>query len=345
MNNGPSCARYLAIMSGFLIFAVSASLLLTGIPAPGKWLVAGIGMAGGATVFVGGCALNARSARYGKPWLVKASVTLTSDETRRGAVKTVSFKARTRCAGCDGTGRSGSSSCWRCWGSGLGKVGEHTRRIQVPAGAQDIDEFTVPNMGAPGGRQNPSGDLLLVLRISGGGREEPRQQHGRPAGEEGRDPRIRRPHDRSVSDDAFLVTVVGTPRPHSPGPETVAGARTAGPATTRNRQGDTEFALTSSGMVVRDKWPRPDGGARWKIRVDLRWDDIAHLGFDYGSHDSVVSLWAVSPHSDQRQHIVDARSFTRDQWDELGRGTSALTGGRLVLDLTKLDPSGTVRDS
>lgn len=348
MDNGPSCARYLAVVSGFLTFVFSVSLLLTDIPAPGKWLAAGLGMTCGATLFVGACVLNARSARYGKPWPVKASVTLTSDEARRGAVKTVSFKARTRCAVCDGTGRSGPSPCRRCRrcrGSGLGKVGQHTRRIQIPVGVQDESKLTVRSMGAPGGQQNPNGDLLLAVRISGGGREEPRQQHSRPTGDEGRDPRIRRPHDRSVSDDAFLVTVVGTSRPGSPGPQTAAGARTAGPVTTRNRQGDIEVALTSSGMVIRDKWPRPDGGARWKIRVNLRWDDIAHLGFDYGSHDSVVSLWAASPHSDQRQHIVDARSFTSDQWDELGRSTSALTGGRLAIDLTKLDHPGTVRDS
>lgn len=345
MDDGPSCARYLAVVSGFLTFLVSVSLLLTDIPAPGKWLAAGIGMAGGATVFVGASVLNARSARSGKPWLVKARVTLTSDEARQGAAKTVSFKARMLCAVCDGTGRSGPSPCRRCRGSGLGKVGQHTRRIQIPVGVQDNSELTVRSMGAPGGRQNPNGDLLLAVRISGGGREEPRQPHSRPTGDEGRDPRIRRPHDRSVSDDAFLVTVVGTPRPHSPGSETAAGARTAGPVTTRNRQGDTEFALTPSGMVVRDRWPRPDGGARWKIRVNLWWDDIAHLGFGYGSHDSVVSLWAASPHSDQRQHIVDARSFTRDQWDELGRSTSALTGGRLAIDLTQLDHPGTVRDS
>ncbi|MEU6420031.1 hypothetical protein [Streptomyces spiralis] len=137
---------------------------------------------------------------------------------------------------------------------------------------------------------------------------------------------------------------MATPR-RGPGPEPAAEARTVGPVTARNRQRDTEFALTSSGMVVRDKWPRPGGGARWKIRVNLRWDDIAGLGFDYGSHDSAVSLWAVSPHSDQRQHIVDARSFTPDQWDELGRSTAALTGGRLAIDLTKLDHPGTPRDS
>ncbi|MGV9351287.1 hypothetical protein ACWDSD_42575 [Streptomyces spiralis] len=147
-----------------------------------------------------------------------------------------------------------------------------------------------------------------------------------------------------MSDAAFLVTVVATPR-RGPGPEPAAEARTADLVTARNHQGETEFALTSSGMVVRDKWPRPGGGARWKIRVNLRWDDIAGLGFDYGSHDSVVSLWAVSPHSDQRQHIVDARSFTPDQWDELGRSTAALTGGRLAIDLTKLDHPGTPRDS
>ncbi|KOX32659.1 DnaJ C-terminal domain-containing protein [Streptomyces ardesiacus] len=345
MDNGPSGARYLAIVLGFLTFAFSASLLLTDVPNPGKWLGAGIGMAGGAAVFVGACILNARSARCGKPWLVKASVTLTSDEARQGALKAVSFKARVRCAVCDGTGRSGPSSCRKCRGSGLGKFGQHTRRIHIPAGVQDNSELTVRSMGAPGGRQNPNGDLLLAVRITGGGGKEPRRQHGKSAGEERRDPRIRRPHDRSVSDDAFLITVVGNPRPHRPGPEPADRVRPAGPATARNRQGDTEVALTSAGMVVRDKWPRPGGGARWRTRVDLRWDDIAGLGFDYGSHDSVVSLWAVSPHGEQRQHIVDARSFTRDQWDELGRSTSALTGGRLTIDLAKLDHPGTARDS
>ncbi|MBO1331051.1 hypothetical protein [Streptomyces sp. VRA16 Mangrove soil] len=114
-----------------------------------------------------------------------------------------------------------------------------------------------------------------------------------------------------MSDDAFLVTVVGTTHPHPLGPEPTDRDRTAGPATARNRQGD----------------------------------DIAGLGFDFGSHDSVLSLWAVSPHSGQRHHIMDARGFTRDQWDELGRCASALTGGRLTVDLARLDEPGTTRDS
>ncbi|GGJ80408.1 hypothetical protein GCM10011583_09890 [Streptomyces camponoticapitis] len=345
MDNGPSSARYLALVLGFVTFAFSASLLLTDVPAPGKWLGAGIGMAGGAAVFAGACVQSAWSARYGKPRPVRASVTLTGDEARQGAVRTVSFKARTRCAGCDGTGRSGPSSCRRCRGSGLGTFGQHARRIQVPAGVRDHSELTVRSMGAPGGRQNPNGDLLLAVRISGSRREKPTGQPTRTAGHEGRDPRIRRPHERSVSDDAFLVTVVTTPGPSGPGPDPAPEVRAVGPVTVRNRQGDSEFAVTSSGMVVRDKWPRPGGGARWKIRVDLRWDDIVGLGFDYGSHDSVVSLWAVSASSGQRQHIVDARDFTRSQWDELARSTAPLTNGRLAIDLTQLDHPGTPRDA
>lgn len=345
MDNGPSCARYVAVVLGFVLFVGSASLLLTGATAPGRWVGAGVGMAAGATLFVRACVLNTRSARYGKPWPVKARVTLTGDEARRGAVKTVSFKARTRCAVCEGAGRRGGSPCRKCRGSGLGRFGQHTRRVRIPVGVQDNSELTVRTMGAPGGGQNPNGDLLLAVRISDDAKEEPRRQRSRAGDGEGRDPRIRRPHERPVSDDAFLLTVVGTARPHGEAPAPAAEPRTAGAVTARDRKGETELALTPSGMAVRDKWPRPGGGARWKTRADLRWDDIADLGFDYGSHDSVVSLWAVSPHSARRQFIVDARTFTRDQWDELARSTAALTGGRLAIDLTKLDHPGTLRDS
>ncbi|MFI7019321.1 hypothetical protein [Streptomyces sp. NPDC050164] len=103
--------------------------------------------------------------------------------------------------------------------------------------------------------------------------------------------------------------------------------------------------LKRSGITVRDKWPRPDGQSSWKVRITLEWEDIASLVLDYGTHDSVQSLWAVPCQGRQRQHIVDSRTFTKDQWKYLALSFSSLTGGRLSIDLTELNAPGPLRDS
>ncbi|MEV6307716.1 hypothetical protein AB0M10_03830 [Streptomyces sp. NPDC051840] len=166
-----------------------------------------------------------------------------------------------------------------------------------------------------------------------------------PAGTGERDPRIRPSHERSASDDAFLKSEIRKTAPprrrDEPQPET----RARGPVTVLNSKQDTELSVTESGIVVRDNWPRPGGASRWKARLHLRWEEIAHLGFDYGTHDSVVSLWAVPSRGARRQHIVDSGAFTSTQWQDLAHGVAALTGGRLTVDLVGRDHPGAPRDS
>ncbi|WP_338674713.1 hypothetical protein V1460_18255 [Streptomyces sp. SCSIO 30461] len=167
----------------------------------------------------------------------------------------------------------------------------------------------------------------------------------RSAGTGRRDLRIRPSHERSASDDAFLTTVLGKARPPRRREEPPPERQARGPVTVLSSNKDTEFSLNESGMLVRDKWPRPGGAFRWKVRLQLHWEDIASLGFDYGSHDSVVSLWAVLSHGDQRQHIVDSRAFAGSQWQELALSFADLTSGRLAVDLTGRDHPGMLRDS
>ncbi|MEU9359907.1 hypothetical protein AB0D35_17600 [Streptomyces sp. NPDC048301] len=179
-------------------------------------------------------------------------------------------------------------------------------------------------------------------------------RHGGPARSAGagerdrdrdRDPRVRPSQERSASDDAFLKSKIGRTYPprHREEPQRETQAR--GPVTVLNSKQDTELGVTESGIVVRDNWPRPGGASRWKVRLHLRWEDIAHLGFDYGTHDSVVSLWAVPSRGARRQHIVDSGAFTSTQWQDLAHGVAALTGGRLTVDLAGRDHPGMPRDS
>ncbi|MEV0009358.1 hypothetical protein [Streptomyces sp. NPDC047973] len=175
-------------------------------------------------------------------------------------------------------------------------------------------------------------------------------RHGRPArsagtGERERDPRVRPSQERSASDDAFLKSRIGKTRPPRHGEEPQRETQARGPVTVLNSKQDTELGVTESGIVVRDNWPRPGGTSRWKVRLNLRWEDIAHLGFDYGTHDSVVSLWAVPSHGARRQHIVDSGAFTSTQWQDLAHGVAALTDGRLTVDLAGRDHPGMPRDS
>ncbi|MFH8453721.1 hypothetical protein ACH4CD_31295 [Streptomyces fungicidicus] len=135
----------------------------------------------------------------------------------------------------------------------------------------------------------------------------------------------------------------------APGPGPTSRPRPAttvpGPLALLNRKGDTELTTTASGITVRDKWPRPGGTSSWKVRITLVWGDITGLVLDYGSHDSVQSLYAVPGQGRQRHHVLDSRTFTADQWEDLASSVSSLTGGRLGIDLTQLNAPGRLRDS
>lgn len=339
MGNGPSWWRYAAIAVGCVGFFAGLSML-----AGTRWILGVVVMCGCALLFSGAVALNVRSARYGRPWTVAASVELTPDEAFYGARKTVTFTARRRCTACDGSGRSGARRCRKCRGSGLGERGRIERTVTVPEGVVHGTKVTLASMGAPGGRGFPAGDLLLSVRIAGG-----RAAQDAHAADDGRDPRIRPARQRSVQDDAFLVTVVGPGRAHKPADRAEPGVppkAPRGPVTVLGGREDTEIAVHRTGIRVRDKWPMPGGTARWKVRFEMRWEAIGGLAFDYGSHDSVVALYAIpAGGAGPRQHVVDARAFTDGQWAEVAGGVAGLSGGRLVLDLTRRNGPGPLRDS
>ncbi len=326
MGNGPSWWRHAAIVSGFLVFAAGLWLLLTDGTegAGGGWPLPAFGMVAGTGLFLGGVASNIRSDRYGEPRPVTADVTLTPAEARDGAAKTVAFTARACCGACGGDGGRGRVRCRRCWGSGLAGRERQARVVYVPAGARDRSEVTLHWMGAPGGRHHQAGDLLLSLRVEGG-RAAPAAA---PAA----------PHARSGPRTGRKPRPGSNPRPASTPPQ--------GPVTVLSGKEDTEFAVHRSGITVQDKWPRPGGGARWKVRFDMRWEAITGLWFDYGSHDSVVSLYAAVPTDGPApHHVVDSRTFTAGQWTRLADSVSACIGGRLTVDLTGREHPGPPRDS
>lgn len=210
-----------------------------------------------------------------------------------------------------------------------------------------LDTRTKPNWrGAgsrAGARAKPSRSVPPTASVSPP--TPPREGRDRNR-EASRDPRIRPRHKRTAGDLAFLITIAGQPRVTRPGRQTQPRPRSSsGPVTVRSGDGETEVALNSSSLVVRHKWPRPGGAVRWKVRLDLRWDDIAALGFDYGTHDSVLALWATPLQGGGRRHVVDARTLKGAQWRELAPAVAALTQGRLTIDLARLDLPGSPRDS
>lgn len=122
------------------------------------------------------------------------------------------------------------------------------------------------------------------------------------------------------------------------------GQRERPPVTVRSGAQDTELSLDRSGLAVRIAWARVGGGYRWEVRARMRWEEVALLDFGYGSHDTVVSLYAV-PRGGRRLHLVDARVFTAAQWKELVAGVEAHSGGRLTIDLSRRDRPGPLGDS
>lgn len=338
MRNGPSWWRYGAMAVGFVGFFAGLSML-----AGAYWILGVVVMCGCALLFSAATVLNIRGARYGTPQAVTASVELTPDEARHGARKPVTFIARRRCEPCGGSGRSGAWRCRKCRGSGLGKRGPIERTVTIPQRVAGGTRLTLRGQGAPGGRNFPAGDLWLSVRITGGLGVQDAAAGG------GRDPRIRSARERSVQDDAFLVTVVGPARAQQPSGQAAPSAPRAaarGPVTVLGGREDTEIAVHRSGITVRDKWPAPGGRARWKVRFDMRWEAIGGLAFDFGSHDAVVSLYAVpAGGAGARRHVVDARAFSDRQWADVAGSVADLSGGRLVVDITRRDRPGPARDA
>ncbi|MFF2652098.1 hypothetical protein [Streptomyces sp. NPDC058045] len=188
---------------------------------------------------------------------------------------------------------------------------------------------------------------VMLSRGRGSGHRGTPGKDGSASGKASRDTRIRGGRYRSVKDDAFLVTVAERPDRPAPGPRTKAEAGASevrGPVTVVGGREDVELAVRAEGVRVRHKWPSPAGGARWRLWFEERWEAIDGLSFDYGTHDSVVALYAV-PADGTRQHVVDARAFTDEQWDKVAAGITYLTAGRLTLDPTGRANPGPVRDT
>lgn len=302
MGERSSGARHVAVVVGVLGVAAGLAAPFTALPDAGAWLLSGACTLVGAALVGGARLLNSRAARRREPRTVEAIVRLDSDQARRGVTARVPLTARVPCSGCGGRGRRRRGSCWRCLGTGLGAVGRLNREVRIPAGVRHGSTMTVPDGGAPGGREHPDGDLRLSFLV--GGPPPPATEPHRPE----------------------------------------AKRRPQGPVTVRNRKRDTEFAVHAWGIVVRDEM-RGHGGSRWRDRLTLRWEEIADLSFDYGSHDSLVSLWAVRSDGAPRRPVVDARTFTIPQWQELALAAGSLSDGRIRIDLTRLDDPGILRDS
>jgi DnaJ-class molecular chaperone len=86
-------------------------------------------------------------------------------EAAKGAVREISYARPRRCGECGGRGRQGRKACPRCYGSGTVPVSERMK-VKIPAGAEDGSAVRVPGKGGEGAEGEPSGDLLLRLRVA-----------------------------------------------------------------------------------------------------------------------------------------------------------------------------------
>jgi molecular chaperone DnaJ len=78
------------------------------------------------------------------------------------------FSVSTPCPGCGGSGLDPAAACPRCKGS---RIETRTRTIEVsiPPAVSEGTVLRLRQMGAPGRRGAPAGDLLIHLRIQSGG--------------------------------------------------------------------------------------------------------------------------------------------------------------------------------
>ncbi|MFD7409755.1 DnaJ C-terminal domain-containing protein [Streptomyces sp. NPDC059866] len=247
-----------------------------------------------------------RPRRYDEPRHVRGVVRLRPAEAAASTTKTVEYRARVRCDHCHGTGKDGRKRCRVCRGSGLtGRVPQSVT-IRVPAGMRDRSVVRVRGRGVPGRHPRPSGDLLLSVRlVSQGGASS------RPAPERERAAR------ESTSSAALPVTVTGN------------GVR---------------FVVGPTGFLVQHEHRSATGRRDWVDHVELSWPDIADLSFDSDRHDAVVALYAVRA-AGGRQHVVDSRALSTAQWQDVAKGVERLSGGRIILDLSRRDRPGGPRDS
>ncbi|MEL5956720.1 DnaJ C-terminal domain-containing protein [Streptomyces sp. CLV115] len=288
-------------------------------------VMGGAGVLFGAALFLGACHVATRDSRRGRP--VRARLALTAEEARAGATKPVGFRARTLCTRCGGSGvRVGTARarCVRCLGSGRGLPGRHSVTVRIPGGVRDGSTLRVRGRGAPGGRTEPDGDLMLTVRIVA--RQRPGSHPSPPR------PRTEPPPARER---------VATPRADEARPGR-SGA--TGPVTVT---GDgVRITVDRECVTVHEERGSRTRRGTWVITRSLRWPEIALLEFDSDRHDPVVALYAVPARPGSgRQHLADSRTFASGDWEILAGAVERLSRGRLVLDLSRRGDTRGPRDS
>jgi len=78
------------------------------------------------------------------------------------------FSVTTPCPGCQGGGVDPSAACLRCRGSGI-ETHPRTIEVSIPSAVSEGSVLRLRQMGAPGRRGGPAGDLLIHIRIQPGG--------------------------------------------------------------------------------------------------------------------------------------------------------------------------------
>ncbi|MEU2669209.1 DnaJ C-terminal domain-containing protein [Streptomyces sp. NPDC007164] len=299
-------------------------------------VMGGAGVVFGAALFLGACYVATRDSRTGRP--VRARLALTAEEARAGATKPVGFRARTLCTRCGGSGvRVGTARarCVRCLGSGRGLPGRHSVSVRIPGGVRDGSTLRVRGRGAPGGRAEPDGDLMLTVRIVA--RQRPGSRPSPPR------PRTEPPPARTES------------RPAPPPPQERVVTPRAGEARPGRSGATGPVTVTGDGVritvdrecvtVHEERGSRTRRGT-WVITRSVRWPDIALLEFDSDRHDPVVALYAVPARPGSgRQHLADSRTFASGDWEILAAAVERLSHGRLVLDLSRREDTRGPRDS
>ncbi|MCX4845573.1 DnaJ C-terminal domain-containing protein [Streptomyces sp. NBC_00893] len=300
-------------------------------------VMGGAGVVLGAALFLGACYAATRDSRAGRP--VRVRLSLTADEARGGATKPVGFRARTLCARCGGSGvRTGTARarCVRCLGSGRGIRGRHSVNVRIPAGVRDGGTLRVRGRGAPGGRAEPDGDLMLTVRIVA--RQQPRSRPSPPRPRP--EPRPAQPATPAQPSQREwgAASRVGDARPGrsgATGPVTVTGD---GVRITVDRERVTVHEERGS-RTRRDTWV---------ITHSLRWPDIALLLFDSDRHDPIVALYSVpggAAAGSGRRHLADSRTFASGDWEILAAAVERLSHGRIILDLSRRQDGQGPRDS
>lgn len=298
----------------------------------GALIAAGIGLAGFAVVRGRGVARSRRGESA-----VRVRVTVPAGEAAGGTTRDVTFTARRSCGACGGRGHtvgaSGTLLCGRCETTGLDGRHRRTVHVRIPAGVRNDALLRVAGGGHAGGAARPDGDLLLRVRV-------PAPRKGWAAARSWRRPASAGAPGRAPS----------APPRRSPTRSADASSGSAaysGRPVTVQRDG-VRFTADATGITVETERHSPRGD-RWQTHAAHAWRDIALLVFDSDRSDAVIALYAVpaatSGTGGTRSHLVDARAFTRPQWERIAESVERAGSGQIVLDLRGLAGGRPPRDT